>query len=71
MGLDTVWAWVREIRKELSLESPQDKSAPKTLSKEAEELASLRLKVSALETMIDIAESELGVDIRKKSGTKQ
>jgi transposase-like protein len=30
-----------------------------------------RLKITALETMIDIAESELNIDIRKKSGTKQ
>ena len=30
-----------------------------------------KLKITALETMIDIAESELHIDIRKKSGTKQ
>jgi transposase len=30
-----------------------------------------KLKITALETMIDIAESELKIDIRKKSGTKQ
>ena len=30
-----------------------------------------QLKITALETMIDIAESELHIDIRKKSGTKQ
>lgn len=30
-----------------------------------------KLKITALETMIDIAESELNIDIRKKSGTKQ
>lgn len=29
------------------------------------------LKVEALETMIDIAEAELQIDIRKKSGAKQ
>jgi len=30
-----------------------------------------KLKIRALETMIDIAESELNIEIRKKSGTKQ
>jgi hypothetical protein len=30
-----------------------------------------QLKVEALETMIDIAEQELQIDIRKKSGAKQ
>lgn len=29
-----------------------------------------KLKIVALETMIDIAEEELGIDIRKKSGSK-
>lgn len=31
----------------------------------------LKLKVVALETMIDVAEKELKIEIRKKSGTKQ
>jgi hypothetical protein len=30
-----------------------------------------KLKVEALETMIDIAEDQLKIDIRKKSGTQQ
>lgn len=30
-----------------------------------------KLKITALETLIDIAESDLNIDIRKKSGTKQ
>ncbi|MBD0332437.1 MAG: transposase [Chitinophagaceae bacterium] len=30
-----------------------------------------KLKITALEVMIDVAESELNIDIRKKSGTKQ
>jgi len=36
-----------------------------------EALKMAKLKITALETMIDIAESELHIDIRKKSGTKQ
>lgn len=34
-------------------------------------LEDANLKISGLEMMIDIAEEELKVDIRKKSGTKQ
>ncbi len=45
------------------------------LKKQNEELLKklehANLKVSGLEIMIDIAEQQLGVDIRKKSGTKQ
>jgi transposase len=33
-------------------------------------LHQVKLKIVALETMIDIAEDELGIDIRKKSGSK-
>ena len=42
------------------------------VQKEFEEaLRMANLKITALETMIDIAESELNIDIRKKSATKQ
>ncbi|TQM48589.1 hypothetical protein BDE36_4125 [Arcticibacter tournemirensis] len=37
----------------------------------AEQLAEAQLKIRALETMIDIAEEQLKIDIRKKSGAKQ
>ena len=35
------------------------------------ELESARLKIAALEKMIDLAETDLDISIRKKSGTKQ
>lgn len=35
------------------------------------ELEEARLKIVALETMIDVAEKELNLDIRKKSGIKR
>lgn len=35
------------------------------------ELEALKLKIAGLEAMIDIAEAEFKIDIRKKSGTKQ
>ena len=37
----------------------------------AAELSAAQLKIAGLETLIDLAEQELQVDIRKKSGTKQ
>ena len=43
-------------------------SGENELQKKLEEA---RRKIICLETMIDIAEREIGVDIRKKSGTKQ
>lgn len=46
----------------------KDAAAIKELQK-ALEIANL--KITSLEIMIDIAEDELNVDIRKKSGTKQ
>jgi hypothetical protein len=30
-----------------------------------------KLKIAGLEAMIDVAEKELNIDIRKKSGTRQ
>jgi hypothetical protein len=36
-----------------------------------EELRKAKLKIELLDTVIDIASKELGVDIRKKSGTRQ
>lgn len=43
-------------------------SSEKELQKQLEEA---KRKIICLETMMDIAEREIGVDIRKKSGTKQ
>ncbi len=34
-------------------------------------LEDAQLKIEALNTMIDVAEEQLKIDIRKKSGTKQ
>lgn len=39
--------------------------------KESRQIEELRLKVAALETMIDIAEKEFNIPIRKKYGSKQ
>jgi transposase-like protein len=37
----------------------------------ASQLKDANLKIAGLEMMIEIAQKELGIDIRKKSGTKQ
>lgn len=52
-----------------NFEAPSAKSNKENeLQKQLEEA---KRKIICLETMIDIAEREIGVDIRKKSGTKQ
>lgn len=52
----------------------QEQQAQDELKKQIEELAKkltyANLKITGLEMMIDIAEKELAIDIRKKSGTK-
>jgi len=64
-----------------SEESPRLPASPnQNLSEKAEtakridelekELAAAKLKLAGLEALIDTAEQDLGIDIRKKSGTK-
>jgi transposase-like protein len=67
-------AWIKlyspEINgsnKPLKMEK-QDKEVSVPEKKVVDEM---KLKIAALETMIDVAEKEFGIDIRKKSGTKQ
>jgi transposase-like protein len=77
-------SWVERYRKGLApFESisliSMAESSPSTDLTELErqhqellrKLEAASLKIAGLETMIDIAEEELGIDIRKKSGTKQ
>lgn len=72
-----VYKWVRRYKTDIQPQSSptgkqevQDpgKDSDKAKQKEIEEL---KLKVAGLEMMIDIAEKELKIDIRKKPGTKQ
>jgi len=51
----------------------KDKPSSKDLEKEALQKALLEaeLKIKALNTLIDVAEEQLKIDIRKKSGAKQ
>ncbi len=59
----------------MSQDQPQQPDNQSDLQKQNEELlkklAQANLKITGLEIMIDIAEEQLGVDIRKNSGAKQ
>ncbi len=65
--------WIRQARKESA-----DIAVINNLSMELttavnpqKDLADAKLKITALETMIDIAEEQFKISIRKKSGAKQ
>jgi transposase-like protein len=49
---------------------PKEESLPTDVKQLQEELRKARLHNELLTTMIDIAEKQLKIDIRKKSGTK-
>lgn len=57
--------------KKASADNAGEPSAREQLKQLKRQLELSQLKVEALETMIDIAEKELQIDIRKKSGAKQ
>lgn len=54
-----------EIQPQMAKQKSPDKQALEKALQEAE------LKINALNTMIDVAEEQLKIDIRKKSGAKQ
>jgi len=76
----SISSWIREASREnadLSYCNP-DPMAKKTKNTETDEVKALKealayaqLKIRALDTMIDIAEEQLKIDIRKKSGARQ
>ena len=78
MARKTLASWLRKAKKEdndLAC-SNQDIMPSKTIShfdssNIVSQLAEARLKIKALETMIDIAEEQFKIPIRKKSGAKQ
>ena len=83
----SVSGWVRRFGADIENENANEAVALPSMSEEGKiegfdelkkqneellkKLEHANLKVSGLEIMIDIAEQQLGVDIRKKSGTKQ
>ncbi len=83
-GRDTVKEWVKILRKNgeiapstailtpMTEEEKRESDAKDRRIKELErQLEDERLRSLAFSTMIDVAEEELGVPIRKKSGSKQ
>jgi len=74
--------WIRRFSSDLSEETPttlilteKESQDQELLKKQIEELTKKlthsQMKITGLELMIDIAEEQLNIDIRKKSGTKQ
>jgi transposase-like protein len=63
---------MEDLQPAINSADPALKSAKCNSEQELQkQLEEARRKIICLETMIDIAEREIGVDIRKKSGTKQ
>jgi transposase-like protein len=79
-GDGNIKRWIKEYQKQeqelltSGMEKPQDKKFDPTTEKTFQDLEAelklARLKIIALETMIDVAEEQLHIDIRKKPGTK-
>lgn len=63
---------MEDLQPNISNTNPALRSAKSNTEKELQkQWEEARRKIICLETMIDIAEREIGMDIRKKSGTKQ
>ncbi|HSY76626.1 MAG TPA: helix-turn-helix domain-containing protein [Bacteroidia bacterium] len=78
----TVWTWVasysckpktnsKQMQELVALEQRSTELIKKENAGLRLSIKELQLKVAGLETMIDLAEDEYNVPIRKKSGTKQ
>ena len=79
-GAGTVMRWIKWFEKEQDelLSSQQMENSQSNADPQAEksgkdveaELQRAKAKIATLETMIDIAEKQFNIEIRKKSGTK-
>lgn len=77
----TIYNWLNKYtyrmwseKETKSMPDPQgsdDRSQSKKIRELERALATAKLKVAALETVIDVAEKQLKIKIRKKAGTKQ
>lgn len=75
----TIWGWVQQygLGKDVSLAmmTPEEKQTQASLEKRIKALEKAldmaNLKTIAAETMIDIAEEQFNIPIRKKAGPKQ
>jgi transposase len=76
-----VSTWAQEFSSELSAEiiiAPMTEEEQKDMDALRRQIEALKkkaeydsMKIFALETMVDLAKSELGIDLRKNSGAKQ
>jgi len=76
-----VSTWAQEFSSELSTEiilAPMTEEEKKDMDALLKQIQALKkkaeydsMKIFALETMVDLAKSELGIDLRKNSGAKQ
>ena len=73
----TIHHWVMKKQKQKEAEvsqdhsDPEEKPLPANVEELQKELRKARLQNKLLNAIIDIAEQELKIDIRKKSGSKQ
>jgi len=74
----TIHSWVTKFQgKSVKKEKPQnvkkqsEETLPTDVKQLQEELRKVKLHNELLNAIIDIAEDQLNIDIRKKSGTKQ
>jgi transposase len=82
-GRQTVRGFVRWYQKHFHLQLSQGNNSPpikadsdhqeqlKTVKDLEKQLSDANLKIAALEILIEIAEKDLGIEIKKKPGTKQ
>ncbi len=77
----TIGGWIKKLSSEVVASNftiamtPEEEKEVEALKKEKEQMAKAlqdaQLKISSLETLISVAEKNLKIDIRKKSGSKQ
>jgi transposase-like protein len=75
-GRKTIRTWLRQSKKDSNVDiDPKESMMPTSNDPVSQELQralhQANLKVLALETMIDVAEEQLKINIRKKPGAKQ
>lgn len=75
-GRDTIRRWLRESNNDINANIDSKESVMPTpndpVSRQVQDaLHQANLKILALETMIDVAEEQLKINIRKKPGAKQ
>ena len=74
-GRKTIQSWLRESKTGKNLDIETKSRMPTSNDSDSQEfqhtLHQANLKILALETMIDVAEEQLKINIRKKPGAKQ